>query len=245
RAGRAAPAEVQGVGCETLSVGVVVHQVGADGRAAAANQQDARGFPVHAVDDGYLATTGFALQSRAAGYESDRAVWDAVRSNTGYAVIDKSSLDSQNGTPAAIKGVKSTDTSFRPFQVQLTTGAEKQSAIPQRPWTVTIIGFLSPSTWNGIYVSTRTAMESGRFAPTEAAPSRPGAMALTNPLPPLTPTGYYFALKPGVDVNRARLDLGRMLVKDQLEPIVVADQLAQALSGIITLLNLLTGFLAL
>ncbi len=61
----------------------------------------------------------------------------------------------------------------------------------------------------------------------------------------LTPTGYYFALKPGVDVNKARLDLGGTLVKDQLEPVVVADQLAQQLNGILTLLNLVTGFLAL
>jgi putative ABC transport system permease protein len=36
-----------------------------------------------------------------------------------------------------------------------------------------------------------------------------------------------------------------MLVKDQLEPVIVADQLAQQLSGILTLLNLVTGFLAL
>src|SRR5216683_2203921 len=64
-------------------------------------------------------------------------------------------------------------------------------------------------------------------------------------LRPLTPTGYYFALKPGVGANHARLDLGRMLVKDQLEPVIVADQLAQQLSGILTLLNLVTGFLAL
>lgn len=245
RSERALSGELKGVGWENQSIGVVVHQVGADGRVAAANQQDARGFPVHVVDDGYLAVTGFALQSRADGYSSDRAVWDAVRNNTGYAVIDKSSLDSQNGNAAAIKGVKPTDTTFRPLQVQLAGGAEKQGASAQKPWTVTIIGFLSQSTWNGIYVSTRTAMESGRFAPAEVSPSQPAAITLTNALPPLTPTGYYFALKPGVDVNKARLDLGRMLVKDQLEPVVVADQLAQALSGIITLLNLLTGFLAL
>jgi len=242
---RTVSSEVRGVGWENQSMGVVVHQVGSDGRVAAPNQQLLRGFPVHVVDDGYLRNTGLTLQSRAAGYESDRAVWDAVRSNTGYAVIDKSSLDSQNGTPATIKGVKSTDTSFRPFQVQLTTGGEKQGAAAQKPWTVTIVGFMSASTWNGIYVSTRTAMESGRFAPAEVAPSQPDAVELSNPLPPLTPTGYYFRLNQGVDVNKTRLDLGRMLVKDQLEPVVVADQLAQALSGIITLLNLLTGFLAL
>ena len=64
-------------------------------------------------------------------------------------------------------------------------------------------------------------------------------------LPSLTPTGYYFTLAPGVDVNKARLDLGRQLVQDQLEPVIVSDQLAQQLSGILTLLNLVTGFLAL
>ena len=36
-----------------------------------------------------------------------------------------------------------------------------------------------------------------------------------------------------------------MLVSDQLEPVIVADQLAQQLSGTLTLLNLVTGFLAL
>ena len=71
------------------------------------------------------------------------------------------------------------------------------------------------------------------------------APALGATLQPLTPTGYYFALKSGADVNKARLDLGRMLVQDQLEPVVVADQLAQQLSGTLTLLNLITGFLAL
>ena len=36
-----------------------------------------------------------------------------------------------------------------------------------------------------------------------------------------------------------------MLVKDQLEPVIVADQLATQLGGTLTLLNLVTGFLAL
>ena len=64
-------------------------------------------------------------------------------------------------------------------------------------------------------------------------------------LRPLSPTGYYFALNRGVDANKARLDLGRLLVKDQLEPIIVADQLALQLGSFLTLLNLVSGFLAL
>jgi putative ABC transport system permease protein len=91
-------------------------------------------------------------------------------------------------------------------------------------------------------------MESGYFAAPDAstkpASGAPGT-ALGTSLRPLSPTGYYFALNPGVDPNKARLDLGRMLVKDQLEPVIVADQLALQLSSILTLLNLVSGFLAL
>ena len=245
RSSPTASAEVKGVGWENQSIGVQVLQVGADGRVAA-NRQQGRGFGVHAVDDSYLATTRYALQSRAAGYSSDRAVWNAVRDNTGYAVIDASCLDAMNGNAAPITRVKPTDTTFEPFQVQL-AAFEKQTGSAAEIWTVTIVGFLSRPTWDGIYVSTRTAMESGRFAaPQSGAPSgQPAAASLATPLPPLAPTGYYFALKPGVDVNKARLDLGRMLVKDQLEPVIVSDQVALQLGSTITLLNLLTGFLAL
>jgi putative ABC transport system permease protein len=106
----------------------------------------------------------------------------------------------------------------------------------------------SNALWGGVYVSTATAMQSGLFASPAATTAPSGSQsssALPTSLRPLTPTGYYFAVKPGVDVSKARLDLGRMLVKDQLEPVIVADQLAQQLSGILTLLNLVTGFLAL
>src|SRR6202011_2271696 len=67
----------------------------------------------------------------------------------------------------------------------------------------------------------------------------------TTPQQPLVPTGYYFALNPGVDPNVARLNLGRMLVQDQLEPVIVADQLALQLNTFLTLINLVSGFLAL
>ena len=46
-------------------------------------------------------------------------------------------------------------------------------------------------------------------------------------------------------MNRARLDLGRLLAGDALEPVSVSDQLAQQVNGTLTLLNLITGFLGL
>lgn len=185
------------------------------------------------VDDGFLNMTGYALQPRAAGLAADRAVWDAVRSNVGYAVLDTSALDPQNGNPAVVSGIRPSDATFKPFQLQLGS-AGKPTHASGKKWTVTVVGFMTRPLWGGLYVSTRTAMESGVFAAPAAAPassSAAPAASLGSPLRPLSPTGYYFALNPGVDAGTARLDLGRLLVKYQLEPVVVADQLAQGLSG--------------
>jgi putative ABC transport system permease protein len=233
--------EFRGVGWENSSRGVQLQQVMADGTVS--KLQPDSGYTLRVVDPGYMSATGYGLQPRAAGYSSDRAVWDAVRDHPGYAVINASSLDARTNGPADIVGIKPADASFQPFQVQASfagNGSPGKGGAPST-LTLTVIGFMSSSAlWGGVYVSTDTALQAGLFAP-------PGTTSNTAvaTLPPLTPTGYFFTLKPGTDVNRARLDLGRRLVQDQLEPVIVADQLAQQLSGILTLLNLVTGFLAL
>jgi len=238
--------EVRGVGWENSSQGVQLQQVKADGTLS--KLQPDSGYGLRVVDPGYLSATGYALQPRAAGYSSDRAVWDAVRDHPGYAVINASSLDARNSAPADIVGIKPTDATFKPFQILASSPDKGQSGKggPQ-PMKLTVIGFMNSSAlWGGVYISTDTAVQAGLFAApgtVSSSPTTPTSAVAT--LPELTPTGYFFTLKPGVDVNKARLDLGRQLVQDQLEPVIVSDQLAQQLSGILTLLNLVTGFLAL
>src|SRR5207245_10229221 len=187
----------------------------------------------------YLSSTGYALQPRAAGYSSDRAVWDAVRNNTGYAVINASSLDKRSSGAADIVGIKPTDSTFRPFQVRLQTF---EQAGTSGTWTVTVVGFMKPTVlWGGMYMSRHTALESGLYAAPTAAGTVSGGQQvtrLTTTQQPLVPTGYYFSLKPSVDVNNARLDPGRMLVSDQGEPLAVAGPLPQQLSGWRTLSQL-------
>lgn len=234
--------EVKGVGWENQSQGVQLQQVKANGTVPAL--QPDQGYSLHVVDSGYLTTTGYALQPRASGYVSDRAAWDAVRDNPGFAVINASSLDAPTGGTANIQGIKPTDSSFKPFQVRVTS--LQKGGGPAQTWTLTVVGFMSSSAlWGGVYISPETAMQSGLFQAAGAPVAGPSAGAVGSSLQPLTPTGYYFALNPGADVNKVRLDLGRLLVKDQLQPVIVSDQLAQQLSGILTLLNLVTGFLAL
>jgi putative ABC transport system permease protein len=247
RADPTASGEVRGVGWENFSISVNLHQVRADGTVDSRQDTAFGGSALHVVDDGYLTTTGYALQPKAAGYASDRAVWDAVRDQKGFAVIDAANLDSFGGNPAIVAGIKSSDASFQPFKVRLTNA--NNAAASTTPWTVTVIGFMTRPLWQGAYVSTRTAMESGMFTVPETSPApstgSPATAGVGTPLPPLAPTGYYFALNAGVDENKARLDIGRLLVKDQLEPVVVKEQLALQLSSFLTLLNLISGFLAL
>jgi putative ABC transport system permease protein len=238
--------EIRGVGWENSSTGVQLQQVKADG--AVSTLQSDSGYALHVVDPGYLSATGYGLQPRAAGYASDRAAWDAVRDHPGYAVINASSLDARTSGPADVTGIKPTDSSFHPFQVQ---ASYQSNGAPGKggafsTMTLTVVGFMSSSAlWGGVYISTDTALQADLFAAPGAAPSASSPNSAVATLPPLTPTGYFFTLKPGVDVNKVRLDLGRQLVQDQLEPVIVANQLAQQLSGILTLLNLVTGFLAL
>jgi putative ABC transport system permease protein len=238
--------EVRGVGWENASQGVQLQQVKADGTLSTLQRDSFNAL--HVVDRGYLSATGYALQPRAAGYSSDRAVWDAVRDHPGYAVINVSSLDARSSGPADIVGIKPTDVTFQPFQVVASSPGGNQSGKGgPAPMKLTVIGFMNSSAlWGGVYISSDTAVQAGLFAApgtVAASPTAPASAVAT--LGVLTPTGYFFTLKPGVDVNKARLDLGRQLVQDQLEPVIVSDQLAQQLSGILTLLNLVTGFLAL
>ena len=247
RANPTVSGEIRGLGWENLSLQVNLHQVRADGTVDSRVQAPFEGSMLHVVDDGYLSNTTYALQPRAAGYATDQAAWNAVRDNNSFAVIDASNLDAVGGNPAIVAGIKPTDTSFQPFQVQV-TNPTSTTVTSTPPWTLTVIGFMTRPYWSGLYVSTRTAMGSGIFSAADATTAPPTGQPATSvgiPLRPLSPTGYYFALNRGVDANKARLDLGRILVKDQLEPVIVADQLALQLGSFLTLLNLISGFLAL
>lgn len=239
--------ELKGIGWEQATQSVSAREVPSGGTAG--QPQPTGGgnrFGLHVVDDGYLSGTGYAVLPRAAGYTDDRAVWNAVRDHPGYAVIDTSVLDARGTTPAVVSGISPNDSTFKPFQLEL-QGSGEQSGSTGPKWRVTVIGFMTRPLWNGVYVSTRTAQASGMFSAlgTAAGGLAANGDSALNGRPALTPSGFYFSVQPGVDLNRARLDLGRRLVRYQLEPVSVADQVAQGNSAILTLLNLLTGFLAL
>ena len=222
-------AEVRAVGWENADLGFgAVRRVRPDNTIDA---QDDRGYTpfLRVVDDGYLSNTGLALKARAVGYASDRALWEAVRDNAGYVVIDDSVL---HYVPVGTS-------SFLPFALQVSLGPAGAGGVATRAFMVTVVGTEARPVGD-MYLSTRTALAIGLFAQSAGASSPHG---LTTTLPELGPSGYYFMLVPGVDARQARRDLGRMLVQYRLEPVLTVDQVAGQRSAL-PLFNLVTGFLA-
>jgi putative ABC transport system permease protein len=120
--------------------------------ARVAADEDYTPFPVLAADSTFLGFEDGALGSWANGYDSERAVFDAVAADPSLALVDVSVLpDGFNDYEFYVSDLVVEDDRFEPFQLQVldtTSGRET---------TVTVIGVLAsqigPQYTAGIYVS--------------------------------------------------------------------------------------------
>jgi putative ABC transport system permease protein len=113
--------------------------------------------PILGLDDEFLATASIPLQTRARGYESDAAVWDALRTTPGLAVIDAFVVAGGGGFGQELefnlKGVKDTDRVMDPITLEIRDPASKRTA------SVTLIGIINygaSSNFFGMYLSEDT-----------------------------------------------------------------------------------------
>ena len=115
--------------------------------------------PILGLDDEFLATASIPLQTRAVGYESDAAVWEAVRSTPGLAVIDAFVVAGGGGPDAPefqLEGVGDTDKVMDPITLEIRDPATKRTA------TVTLIGITNygaSASFFGMYLSEETFNE--------------------------------------------------------------------------------------
>jgi putative ABC transport system permease protein len=114
-------------------------------RPADPNQPWQRGS-VDVADEGYLASTTFTLRSRANGYDSDAQVWQTLRTQPGYAVVD-----------SLILGFSSAGKTFAPTQIEM-RDARTNAVI-----RLTVIGTLYESTGHyapaaGVYTGRATLL---------------------------------------------------------------------------------------
>jgi putative ABC transport system permease protein len=116
--------------------------------------------PVLGLDDEFLATASIPLQTRARGYEDDAAVWEAVRTNPGLAVIDASVVAGGGFGGQEIEfhleGVKDTDKVMDPPTLEIRDPASKRTASVK---LIGIINFGASNNFFGLYVSKETFKE--------------------------------------------------------------------------------------
>jgi putative ABC transport system permease protein len=98
-------------------------------------------YPVRGGDDAFFAQSQTKLEGRARGYASDRAVFEAVRSNPGLAIIDSFPMQNQAFSGSEfdwqVQEVKIRNGAFEPFTVEFSDPTSGKSA------QVTVIGVLS------------------------------------------------------------------------------------------------------
>jgi putative ABC transport system permease protein len=93
------------------------------------------------------------FQNRAAGFDTDRAVWDAMLENPDYAVIDAFSLESGgfgDGGGFLLKGIEPTDKVIEPIRVSVRDNASGKLR------TVSIIGVIATEgsgLYNGLFLN--------------------------------------------------------------------------------------------
>ncbi len=142
------PAQIAALGRSTPFQG------GQEARQAGRNAEW-KTYPVRAGDREFWARNEAKLDGRATGYDSDRAVFDAMAAGKPVAVVDRNPLRSATDGPSQfglrIKDVTITDGVFQPFDVEFRDPATGEAR------SVTIIGVWSgkllPSIATGLYVS--------------------------------------------------------------------------------------------
>jgi len=185
-------------------------------------------YPVRGFDHAFLTTTTYGLAARASGYESARAVWDAIDRRSDLAVVDQLAAPRRNnwnfGPPPAFQlhGFAIEDKTFDPVEV---IARDPQSG---RRRSVTVIGVLAdttPQDMAGVWTSDRTAAE---LFGSRAAP-----------------TIFHAALAPGVDPDDAARRLERAFIANGMEAESTRKVLHDAIGASYILNWLLLGFMGL
>jgi putative ABC transport system permease protein len=185
-------------------------------------------YAVHGVDAPFLRTTTYQFSAKASGYATSAAVWNAVRTHPGLAVVDpfvaprKTNYNFAAPPKFHLRGFYVEDKTFSPIAVHV---RDPQTG---RGVTLRVIGVLSdnvPLSMMGIWTSQRTL--SATF----------GAR--------VQPTSYFFALRPGVDPTATAKHLESAFLANGMQADALRDVLRDTVSANLTFDRLIMGFMGL
>jgi putative ABC transport system permease protein len=184
-------------------------------------------YPIRGLDDSYLRNTTYQLASRAVGYATDRAVWNAIRANTRLAVVDANIIPHRRNwnfgsfTQLRLQGFFAEDKSFSPVSLDV------RDPETDRTMRVTVIGTLrdnAPYEAAGVSTSQRTLTSFGNRA---------------------QPTIYYFRLAPGTDAERFAKHLESAFLSNGLVADSYAKVVKDAVAASVLIDRLVLGFMGL
>ena len=189
---------------------------------------NAETYAVHGVDAPFLQNITYQLSAKATGYPTSAAVWTALRTQPGLAVVDpfvaprKTNYNFAAPPKFHLRGFYVEDKTFAPIAVQV---RDPQTG---RKTTLKVIGVLSdnvPLSMNGIWTSQRT------LAATFGAR--------------VQPTSYLFALRPRVDAKATAKHLESAFLANGMQADALKDVLRDTVSANLTFDRLIMGFMAL
>ncbi|RPJ43380.1 MAG: ABC transporter permease, partial [Chloroflexi bacterium] len=184
------------------------------------------GYPIQAVDDAYLESIDYTIGVKAEGYATDAEIWQAIRDQPGYAVVDRFAVPSRSGGAIMIGGP-----SFRLEGVYLEDKTMKPIKIEARDpntgttFDVTIIGVLEQSAMTGF----------GLFTSQETLKK-----GLNAELPPPM---YYIRLAEGADPTTTSAALESAFLKNGLDSTDLVKEMRDQLATQYVFQWLLLGFL--
>lgn len=220
-------AELQAAGVDTSDI-VAIGTTTSPNREASqvrmAGAAEWKQWQVVGVDEGFLAHTELEFSERAAGYPTDEAIVEALRTQENVAVIDALALQVDGGigndsSAFSLDGVKAGDQAFTPVPVELVDSDGQVH-------TVTIIGVISEdiSTLYGIYTAQTTV---DQIAPTTAR------------------TSYYLALGDTAQAEEMAKAVESAMIDRGVQGIWIQGLIEDALKENSGFLKLIEGFMGL
>ena len=199
---------------------VKARQTGTDAKA--------EDYIVRGVDATFLRHTTYRLSMTAHGYDSAAAVWDAIRTRPGLAVVDafvvprKANFGFGSASAFQLAGFYLEDRTFAPVQIDL---RDPQTG---RHTRLTVIGVLADSAplW-------MTGITSSQATLARSFGDR------------VQPTTYLFALRKGVDPVATAKQVETAFLPNGMQADAIAQLLHDTVAAQVTFNRLIEGFMAL
>jgi putative ABC transport system permease protein len=196
-------------------------------QARQAGQSGFPGYVLRGLDDEFTRSTTYGFAIRAAGYGSDREVWDAVATKPGLAVVDAYSVPRRDnfGTPKVsdfgLTGFHLEDDSFQPVPIEV---RDIQSGKTLRLTVIAVLSDTVPFAMAGISTAQRTVAPLGAQA---------------------TPSVWYFRTAAGADPEVVAKQLESAFLDNGMQAKAQREAQRDAVGASLTFQYLILGFLGL